>query len=122
MNNNCVQPFEYTNNCSVFLTHFIYYWRNDLSMLLLSYWEGGNNTGNNAEGDKAQICNCATKGVVQGRGANKIANGIVTASQAAHGVQQIKTRFHHLNKVHPHECQAHQPEVLMTMKSSCQRT
>ena len=81
-----------------------------------------NNTGNNAEGDKAQICNCATKGVVQGRGANKIANGIVTASQAAHGVQQIKTRFHHLNKVHPHECQAHQPEVLMTMKSSCPRT
>ena len=37
----------------------------------------------------------ATKGVIQGMGANKIANGIVTASQAAHGVQQIKTRFDH---------------------------
>ena len=107
MNNNCVQPFENTKNCSVFLTPFIYYWHNDLSILLLPYWEGGNNTGNNFEGDKAQeICNCTTKGVVQGMGANKIANGIVTASQAAHGVQQIKTRFHHLNKVHP-QCQAH---------------
>ena len=107
MNNNCVQPFENTNNCSVFLAHFIYYWHNEVSMLLLLYWEGGNNTGNNVEGDKAQeICNCATKRVVQGMGANKIANGIVTASQAAHGVQQIKTRFHRLNKVHP-QCQAH---------------
>ena len=33
-------------------------------------------------------------------------NGIITASQAAHGVQQIETRFHHLNKVHP-QSQAH---------------
>ena len=48
----------------------------------------------------------ATKRIIQGMGANKIANGIVTASQAAHGVQQIKTRFHHLNKVHP-QSQAH---------------
>ena len=80
---------------------------NDLSMLLLPYREDGNNTGNNVDSDKGQeICNCATKSVVQGMGANKIANGIITASQAAHGVQQIKTRFHHLNKVHP-QSQAH---------------
>ena len=97
----------HSNNCSAFLAHFIYYWHNDLSMLLLPYWEGGNNIGNNVEGDKAQeICNCAPKRVFQGMGANKIAHGIVTASQAAHGVQQIKTRFHHLNRVHP-QCQAH---------------
>ena len=78
MNSNCVQPLENKNNCSVFLTHFIYYWHNDLSMLLLPYGEGGNNTGNNVEGDKVQdICNCATKSVVQGMGANKVANAIM---------------------------------------------
>ena len=77
MNSNCVQPLENKNNCSVFLTHFIYYWHNDLSMPLLPYGEDGNNTGNNAEGDKVQeICNCATKSV-QGMGANKIANAIM---------------------------------------------
>ena len=76
-------------------------------MRLLPYREGGNNTGNNVDSDKGQeICNCATKSVVQGMGANKIANSIITASQAAHRVQQIKTRFHHLNKVHP-QYQAH---------------
>ena len=76
-------------------------------MLLLQYGEGGNNTGNNVDSDKGQeICNCATKSVVQGMGANKIANGIITASQTTDGVQQIETRFHHLNKVHP-QSQAH---------------
>ena len=45
-------------------------------------WNGG--IGNNIEGDKAQeICNCTTKSVIQGMGANKTANAIVTASQAA---------------------------------------
>lgn len=40
-------------------------------------------------------------------GANKTANAIiVTAPQAAPGVQQIKTRFDHSNKVHP-QSQAH---------------
>lgn len=68
-------------------------------------WNGG--IGNNIEGEKVQeICNCTTKSVVQGMGANKTANAIVTASQAAPGVQQIKTRFDHLNKVHP-QSQAH---------------
>lgn len=68
-------------------------------------WNGG--TVNNIKGDKAQeICNCATKSVVQGIGANKTANAIVTASQAAPGVHQIKTRFDLVTKVHP-QSQAH---------------
>ena len=47
-------------------------------LLLLPYGEGRNNIGNNVEGDKAEeICNCGTKGVVQGMGANKIANAIM---------------------------------------------
>ena len=47
-------------------------------LLLLPYEEGRDNIGNNVEGDKAQeICNCATKGAVQGMGANKIANAIM---------------------------------------------
>jgi len=51
----------------------------------------------------------STNNIQQQRmGASKTANVIVTGSQAAPGVQQIKTRirFDHLNKVHP-QSQAH---------------
>lgn len=63
-------------------------------------WNGG--VGNNIERDKAQeICNCTTKSVVQGMGANKTTNAIVTASKAAPGVHRIKTNFDFITKVHP---------------------
>ena len=63
-------------------------------------WTGG--AGNNIEGDKAQeICNCTSKNVVQGMGPNKTNNAIITASEAAPGIHQIKQQFDRTTKIHP---------------------
>ena len=73
MNNNCVQPFVQYSSHTLFITGIM------TSACFFSHIGKVETTLETMlrVTKRTKFCNCATKGVVQGMGANKIANAIM---------------------------------------------